>query len=81
MLSCLLYLSQKFMQAQDLSKENPSTNENAGYEPQKASQIFRSNLSQIHGHHAERDTWKLEMSKACQNLFTSSLTLLYLLIL
>lgn len=62
-----LYLPQKFMQAQDLSWENTSANENAGHEPQEASQVFRSDLSQVHGHHAERDTWKMEMKKAYQS--------------
>lgn len=59
------------MQAQDLSQENPSANENAGHEPQEASQVFRSDLSQVHGHHTERDTWKMEMRKAYQSPFMS----------
>lgn len=67
----LLHLPQKFMQAQDLSWENPSTNENAGHEPQEASQVFGSDLSKVHGHHAKRDTWKMEMRKAYQSPFMS----------
>lgn len=33
----MFYLSQKFMQAQDLSWKNPNANEYAGYKPQEAS--------------------------------------------
>jgi len=52
----LLYLSQQLGESQDLSDEDSKTNVNAGNEAQEAPQVLRGDLTEVHGHHAERDT-------------------------
>lgn len=52
------HLAQQLREAQDLRKENPQADEDAGHEAQETSQVLRGNFSQVEGHHAEADTWK-----------------------
>lgn len=51
-----LYLSQQFMESQDLSNEDSKTNVNAGNEAEEASQVLGGDLTEVHGHHTETDT-------------------------
>lgn len=51
------HLAQQFRQAQDLGRENPQADEDAGHEAQESPQVLGSNFSQVEGHHTETDTW------------------------
>lgn len=51
------YLTQQLWQAQDLSRENPQADEDAGHEAQETPQVLGGNFTQIEGHHTETDTW------------------------
>lgn len=46
------------MESQDLSDEDSKTNVNAGNEAQEASQVLGGDLTKVHRHHTERDTYK-----------------------
>lgn len=52
------HLAQQLWEAQDLRRENPQANEDAGHKAQETPQVLRGNFSQVEGHHAERDTWE-----------------------
>lgn len=43
------------MKSQNLSNENPNTDEDAWYKAQETTQVLWSNFSQEHGHYTERD--------------------------
>lgn len=51
------HLAQHLWEAQDLGRENPQADEDAGHESQKAPQVLGSDFSQVEGHHTETDTW------------------------
>lgn len=46
------------MEPQDLSDEDPETNVDAGNEAQEASQVLGGDLTEVHRHNAERDTYR-----------------------
>lgn len=51
------HLSQQLWEAQDLCKENPQADEDAGHEAQETPQVLGGDFSQVEGYHAETDTW------------------------
>ena len=65
------------MEAQDLSGEDPSADEDAGHEAQKAPEVFGSDFSQVHGHHTQRDTcrWSIPLITGALETATDGLHL------
>ena len=50
-------LPQELMEAQDLSGEDPGTDEDAGHEAEEASEVLGSDLPQVHRNHTEGYAW------------------------
>ena len=50
-------LPQELVEAQDLSGEDPGTDEDAGHQTQEAPEVLGSDLTQVHGHHTEGYAW------------------------